>query len=414
MASTSANVGVRVLSDLRSTTAAIDTRDSTAIGLCLPLPNIPDTNAIPFDEPVRIATDDPVQLAALGPGLAYDAIRQIKGEGIETDIVFVRAQDGADLETQIGHISGDANAHTGVWALAEALSHLQIEPGLIIAPGYDSQRLDNAANPVATAIDAVCDRIIDCMGVVNTPETSREAAAEYANDFATSLNMIAMYPQGRYFFDGATVSRPLSPAVAAATVRRDKEAGSPYKAAWNRPLKGVTGMSQIVTYQDGRSDHDANYLVQRGVGTVIEGKLLWAPFSTATDPTTVGYRSIKRIRTRRAIEKAMLRPLRLYLSEDITPHAVTLLFQSLSEALEERIYAGAIIPGSEVIFDKGLNPTNLLRAGGMRVKLRFEETPDLTDLGIHSEPQPEAFDVLSDNIRVALERMSAAGIRYVA
>lgn len=423
MPATTDNVGVRVFSDLRNSVAAIDTRDSTAIGLCLPLPNIDaaDEAAFPVDTPVAIPTDDAELVAKLGPGMAYDAVRQIAAEGIITDVLFVRAATAAelspgveDIETQIGLIAGDPNAGTGAWALLEALSELKREPGLIIAPGYTSQRLGAAANPVATAFDAICDRIIDCMAVVDTPETSREDAATYAADFATSYNMIAMYPQGRYFMDGATVTRPLSASVAAAIVRRDKEVGNPYKAAWNRPLKGLTGLSQAVSYQDGRDDHDANFLLQNGVGTVIEGKLLWAPYSTATDPTTVGYRSIKRIRTRRAIEKAMLRPLRQYLSDDIGPHAVTLLFRAASQALEERQATGALISGSEVIWDRSLNPNSLLQKGGMRLKLRFEETPDLTDLGIYTEPQPEAYDILTDQIRAAIERLNNPTLRYVA
>ena len=136
MAATTANVGVRVFSNLSPTVASIDTRDSTAIGLCLPCPNIEAENeaAFPPDEPVRLATDNPEQLAKLGPGLAYDTIRQIKGEGIETDVIFVRAEtaplvdDEEDIPGQIAKIAGDANAKTGVWALAEALGELDIEP----------------------------------------------------------------------------------------------------------------------------------------------------------------------------------------------------------------------------------------------------------------------------------------------
>ena len=90
MAATTDNVGVRVFSNLRPTIASIDTRDSTAIGICLPLPNIAaaDAAAFPVNEPIRVATDNPEQLAKMGPGVAYDAIRQIKGEGIETDIIW--------------------------------------------------------------------------------------------------------------------------------------------------------------------------------------------------------------------------------------------------------------------------------------------------------------------------------------
>lgn len=416
MTATTDNVGVRVFSDLRNTTVSIDTRDSTAIGLVMPCPNIlsADEAAIPLDEPTRISTEDTVLIAKMGAGLARDAITQIALEGISTDILFVRVGKDADIEDQIGLVAGSPTSATGVWALRDALSHLGIEPGLIITPGYDSQRLGNAANPVATAIDAVCDTIIDCMGIINTPETSREAAATYAQDFAASYNMIAMYPAAKVFLNGAYATRPLSPSVAAAIVRRDKEVGNPFKAAWNRPLKSIGGVSQRVTYQDGRTDHDANFLLNRGVGTVIENRLFWAPFTTATDPTTVGYRSIKRIRTRRSIEKALLRALRAYASEDIGPHLVTLLFQTLSEALEERQAVGALISGSEVIWDRKLNPSNSLRKGALRLKLRFEETPDLTDLGIYTEPQPEAYDVLTAQIQAAISSLGNPNLRFVA
>ena len=72
MSATSPFVGVRVFSDLRGSVASIDTRDSTVIGMALPLPNIlpADEALFPLDEPVRIATDDPVLIAKLGPGVA--------------------------------------------------------------------------------------------------------------------------------------------------------------------------------------------------------------------------------------------------------------------------------------------------------------------------------------------------------
>ena len=422
MSATTPFVGVRVFSDLRGSVAAIDTRDSTVIGMALPLPNLdPDDEVLfPLDEPVRISTDDVEMVSKLGAGVAADTIEQIASEGIITDIAFVRVATaaplqggGEDIETQIGNIVGSASLKKGLWALLEAKDQLKLEPGLIIAPGYTSQRLSGAANPVATAIDAICTRIIDCMGIVDTPSTSREAAAEYASDFATSLNMITMYPAARVFLGGQSVVRPLSPHVAAATVRRDKEVGTPFKAAWNRPLLGIGGISQRVTYRDGDTATDGNFLVQNGVGTVIENKLLWAPFSTATDPTVVGYRSIKRIRTRRSIEKAMLRPLRQYLSEDLGPHLPVLIGTALEEACEERKALGALID-YQVLWSRALNPNTFMRQGGLRLKLRFEETPDLTDLQIYSEPEPEAFDVLAAAIASSIEALGNPNFRAVA
>ncbi len=419
MSGTTPFVGVRVFSDLSSTVAAIDTRDSTVIGLALPAPAA-DEAAIPIGELTRIPTDDPEIVGKLGAGLARDTISQIASEGIATDVLFYRGQhsvkeDPADkLEEEINGLVGSAGMKTGVWAFADAAAKFGgLYPGLLIAPGYTSQRLDNAANPVMTAMDGVSSRLIDCNPIGDTPTASREAAAEWAADFAASLNVIGMFPNALVNLGAGNVTRPLSPHVAAAIVRRDKEVGNPFKAAWNRPLKGILGPSQPVGYSDGDTSSDANFLNQAGVGTVIEGKLLWAPFTTATDPTTKGWRSIKRIRTRRAIEKAMLRPLRKYLSEDITPHMVTLIFRSLDQYLADLVALGALID-YEVLWSRSLNPASLLEAGAMRVKCRFAETPDLNDLQIYTEPQPEAFDVLEAAIAAAVASLGWSNLRVAA
>lgn len=418
MSGTTPFVGVRVFSDLTKTVAAIDTRDSTVIGLSLPAPAA-DNAKFPMDEPVRISTNDVAAVAALGAGVAQDAITQIASEGIVTDIVFVRTPHStatdpqARLEAEIAAIAGSASAKTGIWALAESQAHTGLYPALVIAPGYTSQRLGNVANPVATSIDALCTRLIDCFGIVDTPSTSREAAALYAKDFAASLNMIAMYPGVMVSLGGQNVARPLSPHVAAAIVRRDKEVGNPFKAAWNRPLKGILGPTIPVSYTDGDTSSEANFLNQAGVGTVIEGKLLWAPFTTATDPTTKGWRSIKRIRTRRSVEKAMLRPMRKYISDDITPHMVTLMFQSLDQYCGDLKTLGAFVD-HEVLWSPSMNPASVLEAGAMRVRLRFAETPDLNDLQIYTEPQPEAFDVLASSIAAAINALGRPNMRVTA
>lgn len=416
MTATTDFVGVRVFSDISDQVVSIDTRDSTVIGMAGPLPNIdPAFNTvIDYDTPFRLSTDDVATVAGLGPGLIQDAVNQISAEGIVTDIVFSRSRipSSGAVADQIAAVAGEAAAKTGVYTLLHALDELDLEPGLIIAPGYTSQRLGNLKNPVAAAIDSVCTRIIDCMGVVSTPNTSLTDAVTYAQDFSTSLNIIAMYPNGVYELGGEVV-RELAPSVAGAIVRSDKANGNPYKAFWNKELVGLLGPSQPVGYRDGDTSSDANFLNQAGVGTVIEGDLLWSPFNTATDPTVVGYRSIKRIRTRRAIEKAMLKPLRAYLANDLTPHAVNLLGTTLSQACDERKALGAIID-YQVIWNRSLNPNDLLKKGGLRLKLRFEETPDLTDLGIYSTTEPEAFDVLANEIAAAIDSLGNPAFRAVA
>ena len=416
MTATTDFVGVRVFSDLSDEIVSIDTRDSTVPGMVGTLPGIDSSNEtkIPYDEPFRIPLDDPQTLAMLGPGLIQDACNQMLQEGIVTDVAFSRARipSSGTADAQLAAIAGDPGQKTGAWALLYAKDELGLEPGGLMAPGSTALRLGGLKNPVAAALDSISSVIIDCISICDTPSTSREDAAAWADDFATSLNVIGMYPNATYELGGEVV-RPLSPSVMAAMIRSDKANGNPYKAFWNKPLLGVLGPSQRVSYRDGDTTSDANFLNQAGVGTVIEGNLLWAPFTTAQDPTIVAYRSIKRIRTRRAIEKALLRPLRAYLAQDLGPHLVTLIGTAIDQACAERKAVGALIDW-QVLWPRSLNPNSLLKKGGLRLKLRFEETPDLTDLGIYSTPEPEAFDVLADAISSAIDNLGSTTFRSAA
>lgn len=418
MSGTTDFVGVRRFSNLTSTVAKIDTRDSTVVGICMPAP-VADAAAFPLDEPVSLSIDDTEQLAKLGAGLARDTVDQILSEGVVTDVAFVRvahsaATDPAEkLEAEISAIAGNAGSKTGMYALLDAKSHIKLEPGIIISPGYMSARIGGAANAVATSARVVADKIIDCMVIADTPSTSTEDAIEWAEDFATALNVIAMFPQAVVNLGAGNVTRPLSPHVAGAMIRRDKETGGPYKASWNRALTGVLGPSVPVGYTDGEISSEANQLAQAGVGSIIEGNLLWAPFTTATDPTVNSWRSIKKIRTRRAVEKAMLRPLRQYLAEDITPHMVSLIYRAADQFLADLVTLTAIID-YELIWSKAMNPASLLEAGALRVKMRWAETPDLVDLQLYDESMPEAFDVLEAAIASALSQLGLSNVRVTA
>ena len=410
MSGTTPNVGVRVFSDLSNTSSTISVRDG-GLGICLPV----DGAAVDMtkNEPFIVDLAAPADIARFPDGtLARDTLSQLALAGMTAKIVFIRADEDPDAELQIGKIAGDAASKTGMHGFKDALSHVGFEPTFLISPSYAALRIGGAANPVAATMDSVCNEIIDCMGVFDTPITTREAAIEAAGDFSGTFNMIACYPQVTVNLGGANVTRPLSTHVAAAHLIRDAEVGNPFKAAWNRQLTGVLGTDQIVTYQDGKTSHDANTLNQGGVVTVIEGNRLWGPYTTATDPTTIGYRSIKRIRTRRAVEKATLKAMRKHLAADIGPHAVTQIYTDVADFLEDLTNPeiGALV-NYELVWDRSLNSGAVLEAGGLRVKMRFAETPDLTDLQIYAEAQPEAFDLLAGRIGSALSALGNQNIR---
>ncbi|MDG3574752.1 phage tail sheath family protein [Rhizobium sp. YJ-22] len=418
MVATTDFVGTRVFSNLNSNLAKIDTRDSTIAAMVMPAP-LADNTAFPMDEPVSLSLDNSEQLAKLGAGMARDACDQLLQEGIVTDVAFVRVQHSTStdantkLEAEINAIAGSAGSKTGMYALLNAKSHIKLEPGSIMSPGYMAARPGDARNAAANAASIVADRIIDCLVVADTPSNSIEAAIEWAGDFKAALNVIALYPAGVYNFGAGNVTRPLSPSFVGRMIRRDKETGGPYKAFWNRPLQGVLGPSVPVEYTNGDISSDANRLAQAGVGTIIEGNLLWAPFTTATDPTTVGWRSIKRIRTRKAVDKALLAPFRKYLSDDVSPATVSLIYRSADQHFMDLVTMGALID-YELIWSKSMNPATLLEAGALRAKMTFAETPDLVDLQIYTEPQPEAYTLLGENIASALGQLGSANITVTA
>lgn len=404
------NVGTRVFSDLSPTVASIDARQ-TFPSLALPAPNA--DNSIEKDRPYAISTEDSETIALLGEGVAKDTITQFASTGISTDIIFVRCDDDPDEDTQLGHIAGDAALKTGSWAIPEALGEIGLEAGLILSPEYTHQRPGGVANPVLTSHEAICGKIIDCFAVGDAGSADREGAALAAADFATARNILMGWPRVKVWKNGADATAPMSVFWAAQILKRDAEVGNRYKAAWNKPLVGIRGTEHVVSHRDGDPTSDSNYLCQAGIGTVIEGKQLWAPFTTATDPTTRDYRSIKRIRTRRSIEKSFLRAMRKYNADDLGAHLATLIYNTMAEACDDRQAINAIID-YELIWDRKLNSNTSLRDGSLMTKMRFEETPELVDLGIYTEPQPEAYNLLADNIAAALEALGNPNIRVEA
>lgn len=404
------NVGTRVFSNLSPTVVSINARQTFA-ALPLPAPNA--DNSIEKHRPYAISTEDSEMIAKLGEGVAKDTITQIASTGISTDIIFVRCDDDPDEDTQLGHIVGDAAQKTGSWAVLDAKGEIGLEAGLILSPEYSHQRPGDAANPVLTTHEAICGKLIDCFAIGDANGTEREHAALAAADFATARNILMGWPRVKVWKNGADATAPMSTFWAAQILKRDADVGNRYKAAWNKPLVGIRGTERPISHRDGDPTSESNYLCQAGIGTVIENKLLWAPFTTATDPTTRDYRSIKRIRTRRSIEKSFLRSMRKYNADDLGAHLATLVYQTMSEACSSRQAINAIID-YELVWQRALNPNTALRDGSLMTKLRFEETPELVDLGIYTEPQPEAYDLLADNIAAALEALGDQNIRVEA
>ncbi|MEZ5878967.1 MAG: hypothetical protein R3D43_15130 [Tepidamorphaceae bacterium] len=72
-------------------------------------------------------------------------------------------------------------------------------------------------------------------------------------------------------------------------------------------MLGITGTARPVSYYDGETDHEANYLNENRIATIIENGLLWGNETLALDPL---WRFVNVRRTRDAIHKAIVQSFR--------------------------------------------------------------------------------------------------------
>ena len=192
-------------------------------------------------------------------------------------------------------------------------------------------------------------------------------------------------------------------------IKRDKEKGGPYWSPSNQECLGILGLSRPVTFFDGETDHEANYLNENGIATFIpakmiqgtggqyaaNGRIFWGNRTTSLDPLWV---FINVVRTRATIEKAIIRSFRPWANDlNMSPQSVLAIMRSLQELLDELIGGGAIL-GGQVFWDRDVNTNAAMRMGKLRVEFDAEEAPPIEDLIFGSRRNEAYFDNLAAEI----------------
>ncbi len=356
-------------------------------------------------------------------GTLRQTLDAITAEGVVASLVaVVPDMTGANtIEQKMAKIVGSPSSRTGLYALLSAQGETGVEPDNIIAPLFTSQRLGNAANPAATAIDAICERLPTAMGFCMTPTSSKEAAAEWAADFSETLNLIAIGQAARVSVGGIPIVRDSAPSIAALMVKTDKDNGAPYYNPGNQALKGILGPDRSVGFSISDPDCEANYLIQRGVNSLVQieksrtsrasnspqGKTFWGFFNTSNDPL---WRAINVVRTRKAVREVIPRTLVKYIGQNLGAHVGVLLLQSLDDFIGElKSLPKPAILGGEVRWDRSLNSNATLRTGGFVVTLNFEEAPPITDIQVYTGRYEAAFNILADEIQQQMSQYGVSG-----
>lgn len=422
MPATTPNVGVRTFLDRTDKVPFLIADMSTIGGVFTPGTGI-DRSKFPVDTPVHFTTSDTEMVTAAGTGTLKQLIEACNYSGIVASIVAcvpdILVADTADQK--MTKMVGDSVAKTGAWAMMAAHGETGVVPDLLIAPDFAHLRPGSAANPIITAFDAICERLITPLAIADTPSADKTVAAEWAADWADTLNVICCGQGARVSEAGLPVTRASAPYIAALMAKTDKQMGGPYYNPGNQPL-GILGPSRAVecNYTDPDSEH--NWLLQRGVNTIVQleknrtarsvnspqGKMFWGFFTTSNDPL---WRLINVVRTRKAIREVIPRTLVRYLGQNIGTNLVVVLRQSVMDFLGElaSLPEPAILPGFDVVWDRDQNSNAVLRVGGLVFNAYWEESPALVDLQIYTGRREQSFDILASEIQAAMAQYNVSG-----
>lgn len=409
------NHGARVI-NVGSTPRPIALANMRPIGAIMVAPNA-DADKFPLNTPVAFFSDDTAMRTAAGTGgNVADIFSAIDDQGVVCELVVVRVALGtgvgaqAILESTLTNIVGSGSSLTGVHAFKGAESHTGTKPRLLIAPGYTDMRVSSAANPAVTALVSIAERLRG-MVIADVDATSRDAANTWSGDFAAQKRIYAVTPMGKVFENGAYVNRPLAGRVAGLFNKKWKAKGGPYFSPSNQVIGGIGGVSRPISYYDGELDHEANWLNERGLATVIQQNLLWGN-------RTLGYNQsagtgdandmfVNVVITTDAIHESIVKAFRWAMDENMSAHLGVAIIESVDTFLASLRNVGAII-GGRAWFNKAVNSYADLQSGILRVEFDHEPAAPLENLIFGSHRNPYYYEVLAQDILKLLERNSAA------
>lgn len=395
--------GVRVF-QVGETTRPISVGEYSTIGAVVVAPAA-DPDIFPLDTVTTVFSNDTAARTALGTGGNVDAVFDaIDDQGVTAEIQVVRVPEGASsvpqtkLEQTIANMVGSGANNSGVHAFKEASKPAR----LIIAPGYTSQRISNAKNPVMAELDGICNRL-RAIKIGDTPDASKEAAETYRDDFPNDKRAYLFHPSCRVLSGASVITQPGSGRIAGLFVKRDREIGGPYESPSNQAIGGILGPSRPITYYTGEPDSEANYLNEIRIATVRNGSILWGNETCAEDPLE---RFVNVVRTIDTIDEAVINAFYWAMDRNISVPRAVAVIQSLESFLDSLKSKGAIL-GGRAWFDRALNSNEELASGILRIEYDREPAAPLQDLQFGAHRNLTYYADLAEGILQSLDRSVA-------
>lgn len=357
----------------------IQTVKSSVIGLIGTAPDA-DAAVFPLNTPVLLS-NQPRKAASLdtvgdGNGTLKDAIDGIFDQA-GSSVIVVRVEEGVDIDATMTNVIGDATTLTGVHAFKAAETDLKVTPRILIAPGFTSQRPDDAKNPVMAELEGIADAFRAII-IGDGPGTTDAEALTYASDFGN--DRVYIVDPGVKVWDAGTsayVNRPASDRVAGVISRTDNERGFWWSPS-NKQVYGIGGPSRPIGFGLSDTNSQANLLNEGKVATIVhkDGYRLWGN-RTTSDDSLWAYLSVRRTADMiyESVEAAMLwamdRPFSVQLLLDITGSV---------DAYLARLKAQGALLGGKSWVDPELNTATTLQGGHLFIDFDIEPPAPLEHL----------------------------------
>jgi uncharacterized protein len=379
----------------------ISVSDYSTIGALVVAPAA-DPDVFPLNVATTIFSNDTAARTALGTGGNVDAVLDaIDDQGVVAEIQIVRVAEGTSsnfqtrLEQTLTSMVGSGSNNSGVHAFKDARKPAR----LLIAPGYTSQRIGNAKNPVAAEMDGIANRL-RAIKILDTPDASRDAALLYRDDFDDDKRAYLFHPSVAVSVGGIPINQPGSGRVAGLFVKRDKAVGGPHESPSNQSIGGIVGLSREISYYTGEPDSEANILNEARIATVRAGSILWGNETCAADPLD---RFVNVVRVNDAIDEAVVNAFYWALDRNLSVPLATSIIQSLNNFLDEWIAKGAIL-GGRAWFESDLNNNASLASGVLRIEYDREPAAPLQDLQFGARRNIAYYADLANGILQSLDR----------
>jgi phage tail sheath protein FI len=254
-------------------------------------------------------------------------------------------------------------------------------------------------NPLVHEMEGVIAKF-RAIAFTDGPNTTDEAAVTRKARYA-GKRVYMCDPFGQVFdtdLEGV-VSRPVSARFAGVQVRVDREIGF-YKSVSNEKIYGIDGPSRPISYGD-----QTNYLNENFVGTIVsfgDGFRTWG--NRVMDGNFLAVRRTKDF-IADAIEEAWI----AFVDKPMNDANIKFIVETGRAFMRTLEAEGYLLKqSSDMWLDPSLNEPTEMRQGRITFSIKFEPPPPMEDIRVIAHPNIQAYTLLLDRVRGAIEGGSLA------